>query len=75
MTIQRAEDTNKIANFTLITDETEVTEILQYLGRTRFAKNKGINGLFVEAENGDYTRVYGFQGIVPFNNKELYLIK
>jgi len=74
MTIQQAEDKGKLIEFALVTDETDVNDILSYLGRKRFANSRNINGLFVAQSNGDYARVYGFKGIIPNNDKELFLI-
>jgi hypothetical protein len=76
MTIQEAENKKIITGFTLVTDEIEVFEILNYLGRKRFANARNIKGLFVgDTSSGEYTTVYGFQGTIPYNDKELYKIK
>lgn len=74
MTIKQAGDNGKLIDLQLITDESEVNEILSYLGKKRFARRRIINGLFVGQENGDYTRIYGFRGSIPYHEKELILI-
>lgn len=74
MTILQAENKGKLFDLKLVTDECEVNEILECVGRRRFAKDRLIGGLFVGQENGDYTRIYGFRGSIPYHEKELYLI-
>jgi hypothetical protein len=76
MTIQQAENKGKLIGFILVTDEIEVHSIINYLGRKRFAKDRNIEGLFVgDTSKGDYSKVYGFSGSIPYNEKELYKIK
>lgn len=75
MTIQSAHDTGKLIDLQLVTDESEVKEIVKYLGRERFAKYKLIGGLYVGQKDGDYTRVYGFRGSIPYLEKDLYLMR
>lgn len=75
MTIQQAENKGKLIGFTLVTDEIEVYSVLNYLSKKRFAENRGIRGLFVgPTDHGDYSKVYGFSGIIPYNEKELHNI-
>lgn len=74
--IQQAEDKNKLIGFILVTDELEVESIINQLGRTKYAENKNIKGLFVgDTSSGDYTSVYGFYGEIPYNNKQLFKLK
>lgn len=76
MTIAQAEEKGKLIGFTLVTDEVEVNNILKYLRRERFARDRNIGGLYVgDTSTGDYTTVYGFRGSIPYNEKELYKIK
>jgi len=76
MTIEQAENKGKLIGFTLVTDYIEVFSVLNYLGRKRFANSRNIRGLFVgDTSTGDYTKVYGFTGSIPHNEKELYKIK
>lgn len=76
MTIKEAEDKGKLIGFTLVTDEIEVFSICNYLGRRIFMKKHNIGGLFVgDTSKGDYEKVYGFRGTIPYHEKELYKIK
>lgn len=74
MTIKQASDKGKLDDLQLVIDEFEVNEILSYLGKRNFARRRNIDGLFVGQANGDYTRVYGFRGCIPYHEKELVLI-
>lgn len=60
-------------DFILITDSQDVKPIIEYLGIDD--KFHGVDSFFVRIENGDYTDVYGFSGIVPNLDKTVVPFK
>lgn len=50
---------------TLVTDSQDTDAIREHIGR----KASGYDSFFVRVENGEYTEVWGFAGIVPYNSK------
>jgi hypothetical protein len=57
-------------DFMLTTDSQDVEAIWDYFGNDEDVKQ--FDGFFVKIKDGDYSRVYGFYGNVPFNWKEIY---
>lgn len=57
-------------DFTLLTDSQDVEAIWDYFGNDEDVKQ--FDGFFAKIGGGDYSRVYGFYGSVPFNWKEIY---
>lgn len=63
MIIEDIQKDPKLADLILVTNSQDVDFIADYLqlkDRTRYG------GFFVRVENGEYTKVYGFEGTVPY---------
>lgn len=56
--------------FDLVTLSQDVQAIKDNFGKSH--KLDDFNGFFVEIQDGDYGRVLGFAGTVPFIGKDLY---
>jgi len=54
----------------LVTDSQDSASIRDHLG----LEPDSVDSFFVKVEDGDYTEVYGFDGIVPGLGKNLYRI-
>ena len=68
----RIKDIQNRNDLQLVTDSQDVKEIWDYFGNRSNATM--FEGFFVKVEEGDYSEVYGFHGIVPELQKELYKI-
>ena len=70
MTIRDIEDRE---NLQLVTDSQDVEAIKEYLGSDigEFDLD-GIDGFFVSIKDGDYSEILGFNGSIPYLDKELY---
>ena len=64
--------TEKFGTFelSLVTDSTDVDEILSMFGFGKKIKER-YQGLFVRENNGEYDRIYAFEGIIPYLYKEV----
>lgn len=49
----------------------DIKIIKEYIGQ----EARDYDSFFIKIENGDYTEVYGMEGIIPYMNKFLYRIK
>lgn len=56
----------------LLTDSQEIKAVKEYFGSRPAVRD--FDGFFVEVADGDYGDVYGFEGIVPYNYKPVYLV-
>lgn len=56
----------------LVSDSQDVNEIKSYIGN--FKRLEPFDSFFVKIEDGDYSEIYGFTGIVPYSTTLVYLI-
>ena len=62
-------------DLTLVTDSQDRDHIRDHLGMKPDENGYyALDSFFVKAENGDYSEIYGFDGIVPGLHKPLYKI-
>lgn len=66
------EDLEKRGDLILVTDSQDVQELKNYLClEPQVPRIDQCDGFFVKVEDGDYTEVYGFWGIIPYLNKRI----
>jgi len=69
---------NVLEDFILVTDSQDVAEIKDYFGLPKSQWRDSLDefdGFFVKTKDGDYHKVFGFHGNVPYNWKSLYEIR
>lgn len=84
MTIAQRENTahingndRSLAGCQLVTDSYEVEQVFEHLSvkARKKAESFGVDSLFVAQKDGDYTKVFGFRGIIPHNDFETVKLK
>lgn len=66
-------DLQKRDDLQLLTDSQDVNAVKEYFGNREAVKE--FDGFFVKVEEGDLPEVYGFHGIVPNLDKDIYKIE
>lgn len=66
-------DLDKRQDLQLITDSQDVEAIKEHFGNDQDLED--FEGFFIKIDNGDYDEVYGFEGIIPDLEKDIYKVK
>jgi len=72
-TIGRLEKKLLREGFILVTDSQDVRCVKDSLGNSPYLDD--FDGFFIRCEAGEIAEVYGFEGNVPYNWKDLYRIE
>ena len=64
-------DLEKRKDLHLVNNDMDVQAIKEYLGK----EAEDFDGFFVKVKDGDYEEVYGYEGSVPYLNRQVYKIK
>jgi len=71
----KIKDIQEREDLALINGGYEVNQVFKSLPYKYTVEKYGrLNGLFVKVGEGEYTEVYGFEGIIPYLEKGLYLV-
>lgn len=74
-TIEEVKKKGELEGFTLVTTRASVEQILHKFCQASLLTTNEVHGLFIKTHNGEYEKVYGFFGVVPYVNKKLFLIE
>ena len=62
----------------LVNDSQDAKVVREHLGKSltslEEAQGENFNSFFVKTVEGDYAEVWGFEGIIPYNNKRAWRI-
>jgi hypothetical protein len=58
----------------LVTDSQDVNSIKDYLGYKN-SRSISFDSYFVKIIDGDYSEIWGFMGMIPYNDKVAFKVK